>query len=61
MSWTFDGSNRIIFSGTQGPQEYAAVKAAAGAFALPLPPQFNGDKAQRFLANGFVFVLQPML
>lgn len=58
MSWTFEGSNCIVFSGETGKQEYELCKAKVGEAGLVMPPQYPKDNVERFIAKGWMFVFR---
>ena len=58
MSWIFEGTNKIIYSGTDGQIQYEGALYAYKA--VELAPQYAGDRQRRFIAEGFCFVYNPM-
>ena len=61
MSCTFDGSNRIVFSGTNGKTEFGQVWVTAQQFGGIQLPSPVGEKTEYFMYAGFLFVYRPML
>jgi len=61
MSMTFDGTNRLVFSGTNGKAEFANLWKTASQFGALQLPSPVGDKSEFFAYMGLIFVYRPML